>query len=397
MKAVVYGSGVSGLIAAYGLFKKGVEVTLVDPFHASILQSLNTDDGVVELAANSILYNREVGELLKDIDLDYDFYSPLGKKKFVVLGKKIKRWPLGPIETLKSAKILFKLARKNKELEPKEQEMLGDWGKRVLNEPILEKLLKPALQGIYGFETEKLSASLVFKNFFTRGKITESKNFKTPKGSISFKNGMQDFTKSLRAYLEKNGVEFVIEPKGKFDFSIVSTPTHSLPDCVSSKNKGLLSRVQYKPMSTATFIVKEKERLKIEGFGSVFKDGPEGVLGLILNSDLFEGRANRGQVSETWIADGREVITQYEMEKAVEKIKKNVFKKEIKPERVYFKHWPQAFPTYSIELEKTLGSLEQKQDKVFFFANWTGQLGIGSMIKEHKNFVEGVLKECQGV
>jgi|GEM_PF-2406101 len=388
LKAAVYGSGVSGLLSAYALVKRGVKVDVVDPYDEHILQSLETDDGVVELAANSILSNGDLDDILEDIELPALPYSKLGRNKYVCINGKAKKWPLSFWTTLKSVKVLFSLALKKNSLHPQKSETLDEWGQRCLKPELLNDLIKPGLQGVYGYDTGQVSASLALKNLFTTKKKSKFK------GSVSFAKGMGAFVMSLKAYLEKREVGFLNQlGDEKYDFQIVSSPAHSLPDVVSDANKALLAAVEYKEISIGTFIIEKNEKLDIEGFGCVFKDQEEGALGLILNSDLFPRRSKYGYVSETWIFDGRKVRTQYEMEKAVVKIRKEKFKKATPVKTVYFKNWPKAFPSYNLELEKTLESLEQKKDKVFFFANWTGDLGIGSMAKAVGPFMDKVLSE----
>jgi oxygen-dependent protoporphyrinogen oxidase len=390
LRAAVYGSGVSGLLASYALVKRGVDVDVIDPYEESILQSLETDDGVVELAANSILSSPELEEILSDIELQAIPYTKLGRNKYVYAEKKAKKWPLSFWSTLKSFSALCALALKKDSVRPLAYETIQVWGERVLTNDLLENLIKPGLQGVYGYETGSVSASLAIKNLFKKKKKSKFK------GSVSFTKGMGQFTLQLKNYLKKNRVEFLSAAVRKdYDLSIVSTPAHSLPDLVSEKNKALLAEIDYKEVSIGTFIIEQKEKLDIEGFGCVFKDQDEGALGLILNSDLFPKRSKYGYVSETWIFDGRKVKTQYEMEKAVLKIRKVGFGKLTPTKTVYFKHWSKAFPNYSLTLEKTLETLEQKNDKVYFFANWTGDLGIGSMAKSVGPYVDKILKEIE--
>jgi len=386
-KAAVYGSGVSGLLMAYALVKRGVSVDVIDPFGEGILQSLETDDGIVELAANSILSNPDIEAILFDIELQAVPYSKLGSNKFVYSNNKAQRWPLTLWSSIKSFGALYSLALKKVSMRPLPGETIQTWGERVLTRELLENLIKPGLQGVYGYDTHEVSASLALKNLFVKKRKSKFK------GSVSFTKGMGQFIQKLRAYLAKNGVEFkLVSDRTGYAFSVVSTPAHSLPNVVSQKNKDLLSNIEYKEISIGTFIVEQKERLDIEGFGCVFKDQDEGALGLILNSDLFPKRSKYGYVSEAWIFDGRKVKTQYEMEKAVIKIRKEGFGKLTPTKTVYFKNWPKAFPSYNLYLENTLKSLEQDEDKVFFFANWTGDLGIGSMARSVGAKADQILK-----
>ncbi len=386
--ALVYGSGVSGLIAAYYLHKGGYAVSVVDPYMEPKIKTLKTPEGLVERAANSILHNEAVKSLLEDIELEYEMYSDLGKKKFVFLNGKAKRWPLSFIETLKSIGPLFSLAKKKEHMKPLLNETIGEWGLRTLGVAALENLMIPGLQGVYGGDTKNLSANLVLKNIFDKKK-------KRTLGSVSFKNGMQEFCDRLKESLTDKGVLFLKEPEGECDVTVISSPAHSLPSCVRAETKELLTKVSYKKVSTMTVFVEEKDRMPFEGFGCVFKNQKEGVLGLILNSDIFDNRASKGLVSETWIFDGELVNTEEDALDKVSFFRKEKFLRENKIVKSHFKYWEKAFPAYDKKLEKALNELDN-EDSVYFFANWTGGLGIGTMIQTGEAFVEKIKKNEEG-
>ncbi len=383
---VVYGSGVSGLIAAYFLYKKGFKVTVIDPYNKHKISTLIVSEGLVERAANSILCNQATKDLLNEIGLEYEFYSDLGKKKYVFINGKTKRWPLSFIQTLKNLKPLFALMKKNPQIKPLENETLKDWGLRVLREPLLDNLIVPGLQGIYGGDVKELSASLVLKNFFQ----LDRKDFL---GSISFKNGMQEFCDYLKGYLIKKGASFEKESLKNYNFRVISTPTYSLPDCVSMDIKNILSKVSYKKISTMTVFMDKEDRVPFKGFGCVFKNQKKGVLGLILNSDIFTNRAKQGLVSETWIFNGCFIKEEKTALSLVKSFREEKFFRKNKIIRSYFKYWEQAFPAYDLTLEGVLKKIEKYKHEMYFFANWTGNLGIGSMIQNGEAFAKNILKK----
>ncbi|MGH1468230.1 MAG: protoporphyrinogen/coproporphyrinogen oxidase [Bdellovibrionales bacterium] len=386
--ALVYGSGVSGLIAAYYLNKGGYAVSVVDPYMEPKIKTLKTPEGLVERAANSILHNEAVRDLLEDIGLEYEMYSDLGKKKFVFLNSKAKRWPLSFMETLKSIGPLFSLAKKKEHMKPLLNETIGEWGLRTLGSAALENLMIPGLQGVYGGNTKELSANLVLKNIFSKDK-------KRALGSVSFKNGMQEFCDHLKKTLINRSVVFLKETEGEFDVTVVSSPAHSLPSCVNKETRELLSKVSYKKVSTVTIFVEEKDRMPFKGFGCVFKNQKEGVLGLILNSDIFDNRASKGLVSETWIFDGELVNTEEDALSRLSLFRKEKFLRENKIVKSHFKYWEKAFPAYDKKLEDALSKIDN-EDSLYFFANWTGGLGIGTMIQAGEAFVEKIKKNEEG-
>lgn len=391
-RIAVYGAGVSGLIASYYLLKKGFLVDVIDPYGDVTIQSVKTDSGLVEYAANSILTNGPVLSLVKEIGVPYYFYFKAGKNKYVFTKGKASKWPLSFKETILNFRKLVSFVRKDEQMRPLSYETVDKWGKRVLSNPVIENLIGPALQGIYGAKSKEVSAKLAFGHLFD-GKKTRVKNKQT--GSISFPRGMGQFQNALREYLIKNGVVFKKASDEACAFSVVSTPAHSLPDCVSEKNKSILNKVSYKRVSTMTVFVKESDRMPFEGFGCVFQGEPRGVLGMILNSDLFDGRAKIGLVSETWIMDGECVFDEETALETICDVRKTLFNLENKVVSSYYKYWEKAFPNYSVELEYILNDLEP-QERVDFFANWTGSLGIGSMIKNGEGFAEEVFSKVSG-
>jgi len=387
---LVFGSGVSGLIAAYYLTKKNLRVSVVDPFKEPILQTLKVEEGIVELAANSILMNQEVKDILDDLGLEYFSYSDAGKRKYFFRKNNITRWPLNFFESLALIPFFFRFMFFRSSIEPVEKETLKDWSLRVLPLKFYERVFKRALQGVYGPDIDNLSSSLVLKSFFaSKSKSTGSKKL----SSISFKDGMCVFTDALKKHLKEKGVAFLNEEPEEFDgVRVISTPTHSLPKSAPVVDKKVLERVLYHNISTLTVFSEEQSRLPFSGFGVVFEDEP-GVLGLIFNSDLFEDRATKGLVSETWILDGRSFSSQEGALRTVLEVREKMSgeSKKTVVKSSYYKSWPKAFPIYDLNLESALSELSFKND-VYYFANWSGSLGIGRMIAKGEEFSELVFK-----
>ncbi len=386
----VYGSGISGLIATYFLYKEGFKVTVIDPYNEHKISTLITPEGLVEAAANSILYNEATKDLLNEIGLEYEFYLDIGKKKYVFINERPRRWPLSFIQTLRNLKPLFALVKKKSQIKPFKNETLEEWGLRTVGKSVLDNLIAPGLQGIYGGDVKELSASLLLKSFF---QLNREKSL----GSISFKNGMQEFCDYLKSYLINKGVLFEKEPLKNYNFRVISTPTYSLPNCVSKDVKNLLSKVSYKKISTMTVFIDKKDRMPFKGFGCIFKKQGEKVLGLILNSDIFENRAKKNLVSETWIFNGDFIVEKKTALSLVKSFRKEKFFRENKIVKSYFKHWEQAFPAYDLALEGVLRKLEKHKDDIYFFANWTGNLGIGSMIQSGQIFAKNILKKTKEI
>ncbi len=381
----IYGSGISGLVTAYNFYKLGFLDINIHTRGRGVIQSLLTEDGVVELAANSILQNTEVTNLLNEFEIEYEYYSSLGKKKYIFFGEKAVRWPLSFLETFKSVPSLIKLSLKSQKMRPKEFETIDEWSKRTIGSLLSERLFKIGLKGIYGPNTGDLSASLCLSSLF-------EKREEASKGSISFKKGMGSFIKVLENELSLSGVKFHNIDKDevqnqKNGISVICTPAHSVPSFI----KNDFSKIDYHSISIVTYIHKEEDRLPFKGFGCLFDDNEEGVLGVILNSDLFDNRALKGSISETWILKGDIYKDEYSLG-PVEKFRSDKFKVSSSYSQRYFKHWDKAFPVYSIALERSLKDIK-KESNIYFFGNWTGRIGIGRLIEESPKFVREILRD----
>lgn len=378
-RVAVYGAGISGLIAAFYLLENKYKVTVIDPYNEPKIKTLHLESGMVELAAGSILHNDEVKYLLDKMGLEYVFSFKEGKNKFVASNPdKISRWPLGFFETIKAFPQLYRLAKKSEKLKPRDNESLGEWVKRF--SPVLgQKLIFPGLQGIYGHDQNNLSASLVLNNLFS--------NKKKSLGTISFKEGMESFSKALKAYLLKNDVEFLDANDKIYDFSIISTPAFSTPDII--KNKSIFENIKYQSITTTNIFIEEKDRFKKKGFGCVFEKMPEDAMGVIFESDLFEGRAKSGLVCEKWLFKNN--VSEDALDK-IKKIRKAYFKKDTNIKEHNVKYWDKAFPKYDLNLEKLLNKLPNEKN-IYYFANWTGAMGIGSMIQKAPRFFKSIVQE----
>ena len=164
-EVMVFGSGVSGLVAAYYLNKKGFRVSVVDPYKEPILQTLKVKEGIVELAANAILFNEKVKSLLEDLNLDYVFYNSVGRRKYFFRKGEFTRWPLSFFQSLSLLPLLINLIFFKSKLKPKKKETLKAWSLRTLPPEFYKRVFKTALQGVYGPDIDNLSANLVLKSF----------------------------------------------------------------------------------------------------------------------------------------------------------------------------------------------------------------------------------------
>ena len=371
-KVSILGFGFSGLSSAWAFHRQGFEVEVFEKKDhvGGLLQTSNTEYGLIESAANAILKSKTVDDMAKDFNLKWAERKKTIKYKWVYTDQP-RRWPLSVTQTLKILKPLTGLARANPKYKPAPFETVSDWGLRVFKTPIfVNQLLGPALQGVYAQCPDHLSASLSLKSLFDKQRIKTE-------GSFAPTNGMSEFFDlGLKFFASKSNFKLHLnsprEPKDLDTGLIIDTR----PDYKS---------VKYLSVTSVTLIFNEKDRPQFQGFGCLFA-GEKKILGVLFNSDIFEGRSSEGLFSETWIVvedykDDRETVDD------VLSFRQTVFKSSAAPVFYKVNPWPMGIPNYDTQHERFLQndfkvetSLQDR--KLVKIANYTGDIGLNKILEK---------------
>lgn len=169
MKSVaIIGAGITGLVAAFSLQRKGVNVTVFEAGARAggVIQSARTDGFLAESGPNTILEtSREIPRLIGELNLESRrlYTNPEAKSRFVVRGGKPLAMPpsppgifISPLLSLKS-----KLALLREPFVPPrrdgQEETVAGFVTRRLNREFLERLVDALVGGIYAGNPERLS------------------------------------------------------------------------------------------------------------------------------------------------------------------------------------------------------------------------------------------------
>jgi oxygen-dependent protoporphyrinogen oxidase len=387
MKISIIGAGFSGLSLAYFLLKKGFEVEIHEASSApgGMIQTIQTDRGLVETAATSILLTSDLEEIVKDIKINYITPKKKSRKKYISINHSPKRMPLRFIDLFSLLKGIFNILFNKIKSSPRKGESLADWADRVFNKSIRKKLVSPAMLGIYADSSENLSATLVLKKVFSAKKKNKSK------GPVNFDGGMASFIKALEKYLLKKGATIHYNSK----VSLINKPKNPYVIATSFKQATDLNlelpKLPLKSMSTATLFFDGSPPL--EGFGTLFPI-EEGLnsQGVLFNTSMFEKRTNTGY-SETWILSEKTKFSDEQLLELILKDRSQVFKSTERPKDFILHHWQDAFPLYGLELESLLSTERQLPKSVYLTGNYLGSLGLSGIIEQNNRLSQEMAME----
>ena len=168
----VVGAGITGLVAAYELRRRGVDVTLYESsaYAGGVIRTTHTDGFVAEHGPNSFVTSAPVNALLTQLDLDDDVVeaNTSANKRFVVRAGRLESFPMSPPAMLSTG--LFSLRAKLRVLlEPlvkrsagDEDESIASFVRRRLGREVLDYAVDPFISGIFAGDPETLSMAHAF-------------------------------------------------------------------------------------------------------------------------------------------------------------------------------------------------------------------------------------------
>lgn len=216
-KIGIIGGGISGLVAAFLLRKRGFEVSLFEKSErvGGNIQTVKIDDFLIEYAPNSLLKSPRLVDLIKELNLEPEVLpsNPTAKKRYVLQNGKLVALPMsiakmafgGFFSARAKARLLKEPFVRTKS---SENESVAEFFERRLGREIVEKAADPFIAGIYAGKPEKLSVRAAFPRLYELEKefgslLVGSLRSKTEKAdknfprTFSFKKGVQTLTDKL--------------------------------------------------------------------------------------------------------------------------------------------------------------------------------------------------------
>ena len=404
-KVAVIGTGFSGLSTGYFLLKAGAQVSFFEKSDhcGGLIQTLKHNLGFrAETAANGFLATQMLEDLCTDIGVELQATLPSAKKRFLFYERQ-SRWPLSFVESLKILGSILQYFLNRQKLIPKPQESILQWALRQWGDrygsQIANKMLTPALRGIYAGDIQVLSASLilgpVLTNRLPKGKL---------RGTVSPQGGMSEFMQKLQSYLLEQGASFHWDQTVDTDF-LKKIKSHSdavvMAVSATAAQQILPERLPVFEMLDVvrTTVAFDSHAKKIGGFGVLFADG-QGFrsLGALSNSEIFPDPSPF--VSESWILGGANDpaalhLQDQELIEVIQDERAKLLKDPSPVQGSVITRWPGGFPHYTVNLERELqgGFIEKLAGEgIFLVGNYLGVLGLSRILRRNLEIVERILR-----
>lgn len=412
----IIGAGISGLLLGYQLKKNKVPFKIVEKndFAGGLLQSVQTDFGLVEKAANGFIWCKEIQTIADDLQLEILSPKSTSKARYIVKNKQLRRIPLSFFDA-------FRLVRTFTKKQSGTFETLEDFGNYFLGKKLTAQVLEPAFQGIYGAPAAQLSfpgAMTQLANAFNevnylrpafkkmRSNATAAERKKRSAGTHGFKKGMGEFTQRLTEYLQ-NEIEWNVDGRDLIDEKgnlILTTPAHISKYFFKNKEEKMfqqLESVKYNSMISATLFFPKTafENFK-EGFGCLIpqKEGLN-ILGVLFNSCIFDYRVTSDELISLTCLLRDDSVNKEWLEQDENQLKALIvrdldilFGVKQNPVEIIITKWKNGIPLYSPTLYRSWFSMNEILKTQFpnrnLFGNYTGEISVRALAQTSQTIIK---------
>ena len=408
----IIGAGISGLSCAWELKKLGIESVILEAGSrpGGVIRTEKIDGYQVEAGPNSFQAAPSALRLVEDAGLWDELVAPTpNSPRFVYWNGKLRKFPFGPLNVAGMARILREPFVRSK---ASTDESVRDFFIRRFGRQAHDRLVAPALTGIYAGNTATLSMAAVFPKIIEmereHGSLTRAflksvgKRAKSagvsrprPKGSIfSFSEGVEKLPRRLA---ERLNIKYDVPDAhiGGTRVTVVSVPSYRITDVIHNTNTtltSLLQTIEYAPMVVAAVSLPDHSfNQPLRGFGFLVpRDQGLHLLGALFSSALFPGRAPKGRelltcfVGGMFEPDAIDWPDERVWEVVCPEIKSALHTSEM-PQPVALFRYRHAIPQYTIGHARWLAAVKQELKNtpgLFITANYLEGVSVPACIEQ---------------
>lgn len=398
-EVTIIGAGISGLLMGYYLKKSGFLVSIYEKnnFVGGKINTIDTQYGPAETAANAVYTNDDVLALMEELNLKYAI-APHALKKYVWRNGKGKTPPFTILELLRIILGAFKII----DITNLSKKTVFDFFSPMMGNFFAAEVMSAALGGIYAEPTSKIHFQSLFKHpfkskryfgFFKELLQMRKTRSKLKAQSIGFDGGMKSFIDALKINLEGN-IFLAHEYSELTDNTIICTDAINASIILQEaapKIATLLSQIKYNSMYTSTVFTKKPIQFLRNGFGVVFPPGEHFKnLGILHNTAIFPKRVKEDDLySYTFMTKAKSDIKEI-IELELDKITEIGFSKNIVLRKTT--QWEKAIPIYDLNRFETIMQIRSEMNHIdpglVLFGNYIDGISIREMVSMAKNFAQ---------
>ncbi len=457
LDAVIVGGGISGLVAAFELQRRGMTVEVLDSGARAggVIGTMHRDGALYETGPNSALDTTpQIDELLDALGIRGERVdaNAVAATRYIVRDGKLLALPTSPGAFLGTSTFTlgakFRLWREPfvPPAPPDVEESIAAFVRRRLGTEFLDYAIDPFVAGVYAGDPEQISVSAAFPRLHAleqrygsliKGQFQGARERRRAAGtaantakSFSFRNGMQTLTDALASAVTRiatgvtvtrveRGADGTWTVAGTRDRESVVRRTRSVVlavpayvaanlvrDVAPDAAQGLAA-IPYAPIAVvATSHRRADIPHPLAGFGFLVpRRERRKILGCLFSSSMFEGRAPEGSVLlTTFVGGAREPAlagaTDAELAAIVAGELGALLDARAEPAWNAFTRWTHAIPQYNLGHAGRLRPVEEAERALpglHFCANYRGGVSVGDRIKTSHAAAEAIARSLGSV
>lgn len=429
---IVVGGGLSGLVRAYALARRGEDVLLLErsPKPGGVVRTDRVDGYLIERGPNTVRPTPELWSLVCDLGLTSEaVIAPPSALRYLDWGGRLYAMPMSPLglavtPLLSAGAKLRLLAEPFVRKRGPEGESVADFFARRLGPQVAERFIEPFISGIFAGDAHELSMAAAFPPLWSldakygsllRGAIASRKErrppaVKPPRGLLSFRHGLQTLPNALAAFLgprarfdtpvqaiSRDGHGWkAVTPSGSHEAErlVVATPQAAAAELARAFAPAASAALEAIPSPPVAVLhlsyPKDAFDTPPKGFGFLVVPQKERrILGCLFTSCLFDGRAPEGRVLLTIFMGGMRdpgavALSDDALVEAAGFNLRSAMGVRGTPTRVAITRWEHAIPQYDrghLVRISAIAAAEAGQPGLCFLGAYRGGISVGDVVK----------------